>query len=263
MKLLLIDWCTLPWWVLPLFPFLLGLAFGWAIWGRYKSVAAELEGDLAALKTKIKGLESDLSKCRSHSAELEGDLALAKGKLREVEHQLSGKISNDLKVLEDAAGLTSLGLSSGTSSSSEIIGSGEKYAKLKSDNLQIIEGIGPKMDEVLKANGVENWSALASQISESLRAILDKYGDSYRIIDPTTWPQQAKMAVDGNYDGLIALQKNLDTGVAIANNTTDSKLEKIMIKLGILKAYKQDDLKVIEGVGPKIEKLLQDAGITT
>nr|HMP31191.1 hypothetical protein [Saprospiraceae bacterium] len=52
-------------------------------------------------------------------------------------------------------------------------------------------------------------------------------------------------------------------GVAIANNTTDSKLEKIMIKLGILKAYKQDDLKVIEGVGPKIEKLLQDAGITT
>ncbi|HMP31024.1 MAG TPA: hypothetical protein PKD85_15560, partial [Saprospiraceae bacterium] len=149
MKLLLIDWCTLPWWVLPLFPFLLGLALGWAIWGRYKSVVAELEGDLAALKTKIKGLESDLSKCRSHSAELEGDLALAKGKLREVEHQLSGKISNDLKVLEDAAGLTSLGLSSGTSSSSEIIGSGEKYAKLKSDNLQIIEGIGPKMDEVL------------------------------------------------------------------------------------------------------------------
>jgi predicted flap endonuclease-1-like 5' DNA nuclease len=251
---ILCKYPLLPW----LIPFLLGLAVGWAIWGRYKSVVAELEGDISGLKTKIKGIENDLAGCRSHSAELEGDLALAKGKLRETEAKLS--MGTDLSATTSKSNTAVAALSA----SVEPIGaSTDKYVKLKSDNLQVIEGIGPKMDEVLKANGVGNWSELANQSSESLRAILDKYGDSYRIIDPSTWPEQAQLAVNGDYDGLIALQKNLDTGMTNASNTTDSKLEKIMIKLGILKAYKQDDLKVIEGIGPKIEKLLHDAGIKT
>lgn len=264
---ILCKYPLLPW----LLPFLLGLAAGWAIWGKFKSLVAELEGEIAGLKAKIKGLEGDLSGCRSHSAEIEGDLALAKGKLREAELKistpdagLSAKASVKVPDVDASVAVSSLGAStgSGVSGAGDDV-SGGKYAKLKSDNLQIIEGIGPKMEEVLKANGVDNWADLSKQTPESLRAILDKYGDSYRIIDPATWAKQAKMAVDGDYDGLIALQKNLDTGVADANNTTDSKLEKVLIKLGILRAYKQDDLKVIEGIGPKIEKLLQDAGIST
>ena len=33
--------------------------------------------------------------------------------------------------------------------------------------------------------------------------------------------------------------------------------------MGILKMYKQDDLKAVEGIGPVIEKLLKDNGIKT
>jgi predicted flap endonuclease-1-like 5' DNA nuclease len=270
---ILCKYPLLPWLLLPL----LGLAIGWALWGKYKSIVADLELQISSLKTKIKGLEADLAGCRSHSAEIEGDLALAKGKLREIENTLTSKSSGskivdiaDSKVTEvpsvsvpEASLATSFAATASTIVTSGGTGSTDKYAKLKSDNLQVIEGIGPKMDEVLKANGISSWSELAAQTPESIRTILDTYGDSYKIIDPATWPAQAKMAVNADYDGLIALQKNLDTGVADANNKTDSKLEKVMIKLGILKAYKQDDLKVIEGIGPKIAQLLEDAGIKT
>ena len=37
----------------------------------------------------------------------------------------------------------------------------------------------------------------------------------------------------------------------------------MLIKLGVLKRWKQDDLTAIEGIGPKISGLLHDAGITT
>jgi predicted flap endonuclease-1-like 5' DNA nuclease len=262
---ILCNYPLLPW----LLPFLSGLAVGWALWGRFKTLVAELEGEKAGLKDRIKGLEGDLSKCRSHTAELDGDLALAKGKLREVELKLtshnSGSAADSAKtnVNKTDNADTAISSSSGAAAGSSDDTSVGKYAILKSDNLQIIEGVGPKMEEVLKTNGIDNWTELSKQTPGSLRAILDKYGESYRIIDPSTWAKQAKLAVDGNFDELIALQKNLDTGVADANTTTDSKIEKILIKSGIIRAYKQDDLKVIEGIGPKTEKLLQDAGIAT
>lgn len=141
---------------------------------------------------------------------------------------------------------------------------GNVYTKLKSDNLQIVEGIGPKMDEVLKKHGIGNWSDLAGNTPSELRFILDKENPKhYKIIDPTTWSDQAQLAVDAKWQELIAMQKDLDTGRTNTIGGTDSKLEKIMIKMGLIKKWKQNDLKVVEGIGPKIAGLLQESGITT
>ena len=137
------------------------------------------------------------------------------------------------------------------------------YSGVKSDNLQIIEGIGPKMESVLKENGVNTHAELAAQSPDSLNAILRKYGDKYKIIDPTTWAQQASYAAEHDFEGMIDLQKKLDTGKDTAVGLTDSKLEKYLIKTGALKAFKQDDLKAIEGIGPATEKLLHSNGIKT
>jgi predicted flap endonuclease-1-like 5' DNA nuclease len=267
--MLLFSFCDFPWWLAWLLPALLGLAAGWALWSKYKGMFDDLQGQVSGLNAKIKSLEAELAGCRSHSATLEGDIALAKGKLREAEEsglsaQKSGAVSN-ARVAAPPPPASDMGVSSLSATSSPASGSGavDKYAKLTSDNLQVIEGIGPKMDEVLKANGIGDWSALAASTPESLRTILNKYGDQYKIIDPATWPQQAKLASDRNFMELMSLQKNLDTGVDSNTGETPAKIEKIMIKLGILKAYKQDDLKVVEGIGPKIEELMHNAGIKT
>jgi predicted flap endonuclease-1-like 5' DNA nuclease len=144
------------------------------------------------------------------------------------------------------------------STATQAIGTGneaEFYTSIKPDNLQIIEGIGPKMESVLNENGISTWSQLATKTVPELQAILGKYGNRYQIIDPTIWLEQVKLAAAGKVDDLINLQK-ID-GV--------SKLENMMYqgrKSGFAK-YKQDDLKIVEGIGPKIEVLLGNAGIDT
>ena len=126
---------------------------------------------------------------------------------------------------------------------------------IETNYLQVIEGIGPKMEAVLKENGVVTWAQLAARTVPELQDILDKYGNKYRIIDPAPWLEQARLAAAGKVDDLIKLQK-ID-GV--------SKLENMLYKdrESGLNRHNQDDLKIVEGIGPKIEVLLNKAGIHT
>ena len=139
------------------------------------------------------------------------------------------------------------------------------YAGLKPDNLQVVEGIGPKMNEVLNNAGIQNWADLSKKSTEDIRAILDSVNAKrYRIIDPSSWPKQAGLAATGDFESLIKLQKNLTSGrSAGATGETDSKVEKLLIKMGVIKRWKQDDLTAVEGIGPKISSLLKADGITT
>jgi len=138
------------------------------------------------------------------------------------------------------------------------------YAALKEDNLQVVEGIGPKMNEVLINAGVKTWSDLSNQTEDGLRTILNEAGgDRYRIVDPSTWASQASYAARGDWDGLIAAQKNLSGGKAGGSGSSDAKVEKILIKMGVLKRWKQDDLTAVEGIGPKIAGLMRENGVNT
>lgn len=138
-----------------------------------------------------------------------------------------------------------------------------KFKALDSDNLQIIEGIGPKMSEFLHSKGINSWETLAAYDEHYLKDLLDKEGNKYRIIDPTSWPAQANLANKGEWEKLITLQKTLEGGKKGKKEVNDSKVERIMVSLGILKKWIKDDLKAIEGIGPKIEKLLQADKIQT
>ena len=119
------------------------------------------------------------------------------------------------------------------------------------------------MEALLKENNVNTWKELSELNPKEIKAILNTYGDKYRIIDPQTWSQQAKLASAADWKSLLDLQRKLAGGKKNAQGLTDSKVEKILIKLGLMKKFKQNDLKLVEGIGPKIEKLLIDAGIET
>jgi predicted flap endonuclease-1-like 5' DNA nuclease len=147
------------------------------------------------------------------------------------------------------------------------LGAGVKssmFGSFTEDNLEVIEGVGPKMNDFLHKNGINNWADLASKSVDYLKKLLEKEGSKYRIIDPSTWPKQAALAEKGEWEDLIAYQKTLDTGKKKDKHlSNDSKIERLLIKMGILKRWDQDDLKAIEGIGPKIEKLLHADGIKT
>lgn len=88
----------------------------------------------------------------------------------------------------------------------------EKAADVEADDLTKIEGIGPKISEILKTAGVPTFAALAETKTEKLTEILAEAGGRYKSHDPKTWAEQAKMAAEGKWDELKKWQDELDGG---------------------------------------------------
>jgi len=82
----------------------------------------------------------------------------------------------------------------------------------KPDDLKKVEGIGPKIAELLGAAGILTFSDLGATDPAKIKEILAAAGNRYASHDPTTWPQQAQMAADGKWDELEKWQDELDGG---------------------------------------------------
>ena len=78
------------------------------------------------------------------------------------------------------------------------------------DDLTIVEGIGPKINQVLHTAGIQSLSQLADCEVTQLKDILISAG--IRLADPATWPEQAKLAAVGDQETLKALQATLKGG---------------------------------------------------
>lgn len=81
------------------------------------------------------------------------------------------------------------------------------------DDLQVIEGIGPKIEQILNDAGIYSWQSLAQSSQETLRHIIGKSGKRFQMHDPSTWPKQAYLADTGKWDELRQWQDVLDRGV--------------------------------------------------
>ena len=80
------------------------------------------------------------------------------------------------------------------------------------DDLQVIEGIGPKIEQQLNKHGITSWYALAETPISRLEEILTSNGEKFRAHKPNTWPQQARLAHEGRFAELKALQEVLTGG---------------------------------------------------
>jgi len=80
------------------------------------------------------------------------------------------------------------------------------------DDLKIIEGIGPKIADLLSQNGITTFAELAATPASNLREMLLAAGQRFAVSDPTTWPDQARLAAAGEMDALKALQSQLKGG---------------------------------------------------
>lgn len=80
------------------------------------------------------------------------------------------------------------------------------------DNLEIIEGIGPKIADLLRAAGINTFAALSRTTPAAIRTILDAAGPAFRIANPETWPEQSALAAHNQWRALKALQDVLNAG---------------------------------------------------
>ena len=219
-----------------------------------------MEKDHASLKYQLDEQAKEVSSSKSALRSCEADKATLNAQLSRLRRQMeeaSGKDDGNSGVVASTDG-GALG-STGGRVPAQTTGYAAIFA---ADNLQIIEGIGPKIEKILKDSGIADWGRLAAATPANLKSTLEAAGPNYRIHDPGSWPKQAGMAKDGKWKELIEFQKQADGGKTTeGDGDTPSKVEKLFAKALGFSTSKPDDLKIIEGVGPKIEQLLKDGGI--
>ncbi|NND06670.1 MAG: 50S ribosomal protein L27 [Saprospiraceae bacterium] len=89
----------------------------------------------------------------------------------------------------------------------------KKVKKVKEDDLKIIEGVGPKLESILKEAGITDLKVVSESDPAKLREILEAAGNRYKMFNPDTWPNQAKLAVEGKWEELKEYQDRLDGGI--------------------------------------------------
>jgi len=83
-------------------------------------------------------------------------------------------------------------------------------ASSKQDDLKRIEGIGPKTQNILREAGLTTFDSLASADLTKLESILRKA--RLYMINPSTWPEQARLAAAGDWEALAKFQAQLRGG---------------------------------------------------
>ena len=113
----------------------------------------------------------------------------------------------------------------------EVVTAAAPVAGNEADDLTQVNGIGPKAAALLNEAGITTFAQLAVLSTDQLRGILSKGGPRYRIIDPTPWPADARRLMEPVPAASVAIR--------------------------------DDDLVQVNGIGPKVAALLNEAGITT
>ena len=67
-----------------------------------------------------------------------------------------------------------------------------KKAAAKGDDLKKLEGVGPKLAEILNEAGIATYADLAGSSVEKLKEILEAAGSRYASKDPAPWIAEAK-----------------------------------------------------------------------
>jgi predicted flap endonuclease-1-like 5' DNA nuclease len=78
------------------------------------------------------------------------------------------------------------------------------------DDLIVIEGIGPKISAILIGEGITTFAQLVDADVAQISTMLRNAGVT--TANPTTWPQQAQLARDGQWDALKELQGRIKNG---------------------------------------------------
>lgn len=80
------------------------------------------------------------------------------------------------------------------------------------DDLQLIEGIWPKIESHLRSHGVVNYKDIVKQDVFWLEDILEQWWKRLAAHSPATWPDQARLAMEAKWSELEEYQSILNTG---------------------------------------------------
>lgn len=157
-------------------------------------------------------LKSDLDKCKSNTQNLNTTIL-------SLEKELEFCKANSLKLNTKISDLSKNSIHSNfVSDVNPIIPFSSELAstilgkKVKENDLKIIEGIGPKIEELYHNAGIKTWLALSQTSIEKSQTILNDAGEGFAMHNPGTWSRQAELAYQAKWQELKDWQDILDGG---------------------------------------------------
>ncbi len=109
------------------------------------------------------------------------------------------------------AGATAAHLMSGGADKALALAAGFKIKG--NDDIEVIEGIGPKIGDLFRENGAGSFDKIMHLSVPAMNAILEKGGSRFKLANPGTWAQQAKLCYENRWTELRDLQDNLTAGI--------------------------------------------------
>lgn len=158
-----------------------------------------LERDKNNTGSGSSSLQSDLDACIANSVKLSATISSLKTEL-------------DLFKAKNASAQSFTAVTETLISFDEKLASEVFGKKIKQDDLKIVEGIGPKIEELYHNAGITTWKALSETSLEKLQSVLTEAGESYAMHNPSTWAKQCLLAYQGKWKELKDWQENLDGG---------------------------------------------------
>jgi len=207
---------------------------------------AEKDQKIAALQKKANTKKGTKSKSKA---------AKPKSKKAAPKKQSNGKQSNG----KQSNGKKSSGKASWQQGKTKLGTPGSNHK----DDLTVINGIGPKIQKVLNRLGIKSYEQLATLRAAEVKLVDEALVDFSGRIKRDEWVPQAKVIMRNGHQPPNAKSKSKKAAAKKPRKTRSRKnaWQKGKTKFGTPGSTHRDDLKVINGIGPVIEKSLNRSGV--
>lgn len=165
------------------------------------------EADVAARLQKLESAEVDVTRRVAVVSNRESAMQNWEARILAREHEVGDK---EADLVRQAA--TATALSAGLEAMKALVHRQYQTAD-GADDLQAIEGIGPKIASLLHNAGIRTFERLSETSLGELTRLLESGGSRFGLADPLTWAEQAAHLVNGDYVAFERLKEELVGGV--------------------------------------------------
>ncbi|MEN8929471.1 MAG: hypothetical protein ABF242_00385 [Flavobacteriales bacterium] len=165
---------------------------------------------------KLDALKKSLDACYKNKELLERELKLQKEQIafdQDIKKTKNTSAVSEIKPEKKELKVASTYASTPNASSSSYDASKAKAVMgkaVKENDLKVVEGIGPKIEEILNKDGISTWKQLGNAPVSRIQNILNEAGDRFLFHKPDTWPKQSMLAAEAKWEELKKLQDYLD-----------------------------------------------------
>lgn len=213
-----------------------GAVVGWLVRGARRPVEPPDDGNVGALEHEVQSMAGDLHRLSADRDRLAGELAAAQAELTSAvqRDELAAvvaerdRLAAELDAHEPAVAELRVRLWNAEARVIELKGIVDAHTTglappppdlvagarvlgvpVTLDDLTLIEGVGPKIAELCRQRGITTWWSMANYDLDLLRNMLAEAGPKFAVQDPTTWPHQARLLANGQWEKFVALASAL------------------------------------------------------